>query len=217
MGREVHLEAQTSLARVKLEFERVKLDADQGKQELAATQRMARDQVAELTNRVIMLEGERALQESWTFLERCNALFRPYYKKLRRKAGRVLRPRPRPLPRITIVTPVYNGAAYIREAIESVFSQNYPNLEYIVVDGGSTDATLEIVKSFQGQNIRVISEPDNGMYDALAKGFALATGDILGWLNSDDLFEPNGLLRAGQWFQQHPDQHIVYHEDNVPL
>jgi glycosyltransferase involved in cell wall biosynthesis/2-polyprenyl-3-methyl-5-hydroxy-6-metoxy-1,4-benzoquinol methylase len=121
----------------------------------------------------------------------------------------------RPLPRISIVTPVYNGESHIRETIESVLSQDYPKLQYIVVDGGSTDRTLEIIDEYKDRISRIISEPDHGMYDAIGKGFDASDGEILGYLNADDLFEPGGLLRVGQWFRDHPGAQVVYHEDSV--
>ena len=128
----------------------------------------------------------------------------------------LLRPGP-PLPTITIVTPVYNGAATIRETIESVLTQGYPNLEYYIVDGGSTDGTLSIVGEYVRHLAGVISEPDRGMYDAIAKGFALASGTILAYLNSDDLFEAGALHRVGQYFRYHPNVDVIYHEDTVAV
>jgi glycosyltransferase involved in cell wall biosynthesis/2-polyprenyl-3-methyl-5-hydroxy-6-metoxy-1,4-benzoquinol methylase len=125
------------------------------------------------------------------------------------------RRRVKPLPRISIVTPVYNGESHIRETIESVLSQEYPKLQYIIVDGGSTDGTLEIVNEYKDRISRIISEPDNGMYDAIGKGFEAADGEILGYLNADDLFEPGGLIRVGEWFRDHPRAEVVYHEDTV--
>ena len=125
------------------------------------------------------------------------------------------RRRTRPLPRMSIVTPVYNGESTIRETIESVLSQDYPRLQYIIVDGGSTDRTLEIVNEYKDRISRIISEPDNGMYDAIGKGFEMADGEVLGYLNADDLFEPGGLVRVGEWFRDHPRAQVVYHEDSV--
>jgi glycosyltransferase involved in cell wall biosynthesis/SAM-dependent methyltransferase len=123
-----------------------------------------------------------------------------------------------PLPRITIVTPVYNGEAHLRACIESVLSQEYPDLEYIIVDGGSTDRSADIAREYVGRGVtRVISEKDNGMYDAIAKGFEYATGDILGYLNADDLYEPGGLKRVGEYFRAHPHVKVVYHEDTVTM
>lgn len=93
--------------------------------------------------------------------------------------------------KITVVTAVYNGEEYIEECIKSIMNQTYTNFEHIVMDGGSTDRTVEIVKKYEGRyNVRVYSEKDNGMYDAIAKGFEKATGDIFCWLNSDDMLMP---------------------------
>lgn len=97
-------------------------------------------------------------------------------------------------PKISIVTPSYNQGDFIEETIRSVLSQRYPNLEYIVVDGGSTDATLDTIKKYDPWLTHWISEPDNGQSDAINKGFAKSTGQIMGWLNSDDLLQPNALF-----------------------
>ncbi len=86
-------------------------------------------------------------------------------------------------PRITVITVCYNSAATIRDTLESVALQSYKNFEHIVVDGGSTDATLAIVRNWTRHSIRLVSEPDNGIYDAMNKGIALARGDYIGMLN----------------------------------
>ncbi len=99
----------------------------------------------------------------------------------------------KPWPKISIITVSYNQGHYIEETIRSVLLQGYPNLEYIVIDGGSTDNTLNILKRYQSEINVCISEPDNGQSHALNKGFSLATGEILAWLNSDDLYFPNTL------------------------
>ena len=121
----------------------------------------------------------------------------------------------RPLPTVTVVTPVYNSAPYIRETIESVLGQKYPNLQYIIVDGGSTDGTMDIVNEYRDRLSEVISERDSGMYDAIGKGFDRATGEIICYLNADDLFESGGLQRIGEYFRDHPKTQILYHEDTV--
>ncbi len=96
-------------------------------------------------------------------------------------------------PKISIVTPVYNGAKYLEKAIRSIIVQEYPNLEYIIIDGGSTDGSLEIIKKYENQLAYWVSEKDHGMYDALNKGFAQSTGEIMGWLNSDDMLHGGAL------------------------
>lgn len=92
------------------------------------------------------------------------------------------------LPLVTIITVVYNNDTYIAETINSVLSQSYDNIEYIIVDGGSTDKTLEIIRQYEAQIDYWISERDGGLYDAMNKGIALASGEIIGILNSDDLY-----------------------------
>lgn len=94
-------------------------------------------------------------------------------------------------PTVSVVTPVFNCEAYVLDAIESVHSQSYENIEHIVVDGDSTDNTVDILAANENQyEYEWISEPDDGMYDAIEKGFAMASGDIFGWLNADDKYLP---------------------------
>ncbi len=95
--------------------------------------------------------------------------------------------------KITVITPTFNSAATLRDTLASVRDQNYPCLEHIIVDGGSTDETLDIVASFPHVT-RVVSERDKGIYDAMNKGIRLATGDVVGILNSDDVYTDNGVL-----------------------
>lgn len=105
--------------------------------------------------------------------------------------------------RITIITVCYNSAKTISQTIESVLSQDYPYLEYIVVDGLSTDGTQEIVNSFGHRITRFISEKDSGLYDAMNKGIALATGNIIGILNSDDIYANNMVIsQVASYFDQ---------------
>ena len=92
------------------------------------------------------------------------------------------------MPLITIITVCYNSAATIRDTLVSIASQSYKNFEHIVIDGGSTDETLAIIKGWTGHAIHLVSEPDNGIYDAMNKGIALASGEYIGMLNSDDFF-----------------------------
>ena len=97
------------------------------------------------------------------------------------------------LPKVSIVTPVLNGERYLASTIESVLGQTYKNVEYIIVDGASTDNTVAIIRSYSNKLSRVISEPDLGQVDAINKGLTVATGEWLGWLNYDDLFFPDTL------------------------
>jgi glycosyltransferase involved in cell wall biosynthesis len=91
-------------------------------------------------------------------------------------------------PLITIVTPVYNAARFLEQTIQSVLNQNYPNLEYIIVDGGSTDGSMDIIKKYQQHLAWWTSEPDNGMYDAINKGFQRSNGEIMAWSPANDLY-----------------------------
>ena len=97
------------------------------------------------------------------------------------------------LPKISVITPSYNQGIYIEETIQSVLNQNYPNLEYIIIDGGSNDSTVEVIKKYESKIDFWVSEKDKGQADAINRGFAKATGDILCWLNSDDYFFPETL------------------------
>ena len=97
-------------------------------------------------------------------------------------------------PKISIVTPSYNQAPYLEATIRSILDQGYPNLEYIIIDGGSTDGSVEIIKKYEKQLTYWESQSDKGMYDALQKGFEKSTGEIMGWLNSDDLLHPKSLF-----------------------
>ena len=106
--------------------------------------------------------------------------------------------------KISLITPSFSQVKFIRQTIDSVLSQNYPNLEYLVMDGGSADGTVEILKSY-GKQITWVSESDHGQADAINKGLKQATGDILGYLNSDDVLLPGSLQAIGKYFANHPD------------
>lgn len=107
-------------------------------------------------------------------------------------------------PKISIITPVYNQVDYIEQTILSVVEQDYTNFEYIIVDGGSTDGTLDVIKTFDDKITIWISEPDFGMYDALSKGFRLSTGEIMCWINSDDILLKDALVNMARLFNDLP-------------
>jgi len=118
------------------------------------------------------------------------------------------------IPKISIVTPSFNQAQFIEETLRSVSTQQYPVLEHIVIDGGSTDGTVQILKRYCStpgwEHLRWISEPDHGQSDALNKGFRMATGDIIGWLNSDDLYEADSFEKVAKSFEQNPLVDFIY-------
>jgi glycosyltransferase involved in cell wall biosynthesis len=115
------------------------------------------------------------------------------------------------LPLVSIVTPSYNHGQFIRETIRSVLSQDYPFLEYWVIDGGSSDGTLELLQEFkEDSRLHWISEKDHGQADAVNKGWALCNGEILGWLNSDDVYQPGAVKSAVVNLTQSPDTAFVY-------
>ncbi len=112
-------------------------------------------------------------------------------------------------PLVSIITPSFNQGRFIQKTIDSVLSQNYENLEYIIIDGGSTDNTHEIVSKFKDK-LTYISEKDNGQSDAINKGFRMAKGEIVAWLNSDDIYEPSCIARAVEEFEKNEKLGLVY-------
>ena len=111
---------------------------------------------------------------------------------------------------VSIITPSFNQARFIEATIRSVLGQTYPNVEHIIIDGGSTDGTLDILRKYD-QHIRWVSEPDNGQGDAVNKGLAMARGDIIGWLNADDFyFDRDVFAHVVRLFDTHPDADLVY-------
>lgn len=117
-------------------------------------------------------------------------------------------------PLVTIVTPSYNQGQFIEETIISVLNQTYNNIQYIIVDGGSTDETMEVVYKYEKYLDIIIHEPDNGQSDAINKGFRLAKGELVGWINSDDILYPTCLEKIVKKFMQFPDGAIFYNKFN---
>jgi len=113
-------------------------------------------------------------------------------------------------PLISIVTPSYNQGNYLEETIQSILNQNYPDLEYIVMDGGSTDGSVDIIRKYEKRISHWRSGRDAGQSDALRHGFEMATGEILAWINSDDLLEPGALAAVGRFFAAHPEVELLY-------
>jgi len=114
------------------------------------------------------------------------------------------------LPRITIVTPSYNQSKYLERTILSVINQNYPLLEYFVYDGESTDGSVEIIRKYQDELAHWESVPDNGQSDAIRKGFLRARREVMGWINSDDVYSPDALMTVGKYFKKYPDVDVIY-------
>lgn len=113
-------------------------------------------------------------------------------------------------PKVSIVTPSYNQAKFFERTILSVLNQNYPNLEYIIIDGGSTDGSVEIIKKYENYFAYWISEPDKGQADAINKGFKISKGKILAYLNSDDTYCGGTIRKVVDYFNNHPDVYLIY-------
>jgi len=116
-------------------------------------------------------------------------------------------------PFFTIITPSFNQGRYIRRTIESVLSQGVEDVEYLIFDGGSSDETVSILESF-GDSVQWISEPDRGQAHAVNKGLSAAKGEVIGWLNSDDIYYPNALPTVRTFLERHPEVEVLYGEAN---
>jgi glycosyltransferase involved in cell wall biosynthesis len=114
------------------------------------------------------------------------------------------------LPKVSIVTPSYNQAEFLEKTILSVVNQDYPDIEYIIIDGGSTDGSQEIIKKYSDKIASWVSEKDNGQSDAINKGFKKCTGDIVAWINSDDLYTAGAVASVVKYFTEHPDVDMVH-------
>lgn len=118
------------------------------------------------------------------------------------------------LPLVSIVTPSFNQGQFLEATILSVLEQNYPNIEYFIIDGGSTDTSVEIIKKYASRLAGWVSEKDKGQTDAINKGFSRASGSILAWLNSDDTYQPGAIREAVDLLLRNPGIGMVYGETN---
>lgn len=119
-------------------------------------------------------------------------------------------------PLISIVTVVYNGSKTLEQTIQSVLNQSYKNIEYIIIDGGSSDGTIDIIKRYDKEISWWLSEPDKGLYDAMNKGIKLANGELIGMINSDDWYEPNAVELIVNSYLENPDKRI-FHGDRFDI
>ncbi len=117
-------------------------------------------------------------------------------------------------PLVTIITPSFNQARFLEATIQSVLSQDYPRIEYMIVDGGSNDGSVDVIKKYESRLAWWVSEKNKGQTDAINKGFAQANGEILAWINSDDTYEPGAVSAAVKYLQDHPEVGMVYGDCN---
>lgn len=157
-------------------------------------------------------------RERFHLIRRIQELTRPRLGILRQHepvpllvpAGYFTTDAPIPPPSISIVTPSFGQGHFLERTLYSVVNQNYPSLEYFVQDGGSTDETVEVLRRFEGSLTGWVSEPDDGQGDAINRGFAHTSGEIMAYLNSDDLLLPGALAYVARYFAAHPDVDVVY-------
>jgi glycosyltransferase involved in cell wall biosynthesis len=119
-------------------------------------------------------------------------------------------------PLISIITVVFNGEKYLEQTIQSVIKQTYKNIEYIIIDGGSTDNTLSIINKYEGFIAKWVSEPDKGLYDAMNKGIKMSNGDLVGMINSDDWYEIDAVEQVVKSFEKNP-QKKIFHADRYDV
>ncbi len=112
--------------------------------------------------------------------------------------------------KVSIITPSFNQSRYLEQSIRSVLEQGYPALEYFVIDGGSTDSSVDIIRRYENKLSGWVSEQDQGQADAINKGIQASSGEIVAWLNSDDIYQPGTIQKAVEAFQQHPEAGLVY-------
>ena len=119
-------------------------------------------------------------------------------------------------PLISVITVVYNGEKYLEQTIKSVINQTYKSIEYIIIDGGSTDKTLDIIKKYEKHISYWVSEPDKGLYDAMNKGIGVAKGELIGMINSDDWYEPNAVELIVNAYKNNPNK-TIFHADRYDV
>lgn len=118
-------------------------------------------------------------------------------------------------PLVSIITVTYNAKNYLEQTIQSVIAQTYPNIEYIIIDGGSTDGTIDVIKKYDNHIAHWVSEPDRGIYDAMNKGIRLAHGKLIGMVNASDYYEPNTVQRVIEAYQAKPNVGIFHGNINM--